>query len=145
MRCLPTLMALLVVMPLMAAASDHRGGHSSGSSHASPGSGSSHSRGAGPTAGSHAPGHPTPAAVHQPGRHRAEGVQRDSHGRIERDPAQRARFERTHPCPSTGRTAGACPGYVVDHIQALKHGGADRPENMQWQTVREGKQKDRWE
>jgi hypothetical protein len=25
-------------------------------------------------------------------------------------------------------------GYVVDHKQALKHGGADTPGNMQWQT-----------
>ena len=52
---------------------------------------------------------------------------------------------KAHPCPSTGKTHGACPGYVVDHIQALKYGGADRPENMQWQTVSEAKAKDKWE
>jgi len=62
-----------------------------------------------------------------------------------REPAQRAAFMRTHPCPSNGNTHGACPGYVVDHIQALKRGGADRPDNMQWQTVEDGKQKDKWE
>jgi hypothetical protein len=28
------------------------------------------------------------------------------------------------------------PGYVVDHIVALKRGGADHPGNMQWQTSR---------
>jgi 2',3'-cyclic-nucleotide 2'-phosphodiesterase (5'-nucleotidase family) len=33
----------------------------------------------------------------------------------------------------------------VDHIVALKHGGADEPENMQWQTVEEAKAKDRVE
>ena len=25
-------------------------------------------------------------------------------------------FQREHPCPSTGRTSGACPGYRKDHI-----------------------------
>jgi len=68
-----------------------------------------------------------------------------SHGKIKRDPEQRRAFMRSHPCPSTGKTYGACPGYVVDHIQALKHGGADRPENMQWQTVEDAKAKDKWE
>jgi hypothetical protein len=34
---------------------------------------------------------------------------------------------------------------VVDHRTALKHGGADAPENMQWQTVEAAKAKDRVE
>jgi hypothetical protein len=34
---------------------------------------------------------------------------------------------------------------VVDHIKALKRGGADDPSNMQWQTVEDAKAKDRWE
>jgi 5-methylcytosine-specific restriction endonuclease McrA len=38
-----------------------------------------------------------------------------------------------------GKTAGACPGYVVDHIVPLKRGGADSPENMQWLTVAEAR------
>jgi hypothetical protein len=33
----------------------------------------------------------------------------------------------------------------VDHVQALKHGGVDRPENMQWQTTAEAKAKDKLE
>jgi hypothetical protein len=37
------------------------------------------------------------------------------------------------------------PGYVVDHIIALKRGGADDPSNMQWQTIAEGKAKDKLE
>lgn len=57
----------------------------------------------------------------------------------------RAEFQRLHPCPSTGQRRGRCPGYVVDHIVALACGGADRPENMQWQTVDEGRAKDRVE
>jgi hypothetical protein len=36
-------------------------------------------------------------------------------------------------------------GYVVDHILPLGCGGADAPSNMQWQTVAEGKAKDKWE
>ena len=68
-----------------------------------------------------------------------------SHGGHKRDPAQRRAFQRFHPCPSTGKTSGACPGYVVDHVTPLKRGGADAPSNMQWQTVAEGKAKDRVE
>jgi hypothetical protein len=57
----------------------------------------------------------------------------------------RSEFKRTNTCPSTSKTSGACPGYIVDHIQALKHGGADDPSNMQWQTVEAAKAKDKWE
>ena len=64
---------------------------------------------------------------------------------IRLDPAQRRAFQRANPCPSTGRPSGACPGYVVDHINALKRGGADDPSNMRWQTVEDAKAKDRWE
>jgi hypothetical protein len=46
---------------------------------------------------------------------------------------------------STGFPTGACPGYVVDHITALKHGGEDTPSNMQWQSVEEARAKDRVE
>src|SRR5215472_9749844 len=34
-------------------------------------------------------------------------------------------FQRQHPCPSTGRTTGACPGYIKDHIVPLACGGLD--------------------
>jgi len=72
-------------------------------------------------------------------------VERDRHGRIRRSAAARNAFRKTHPCPSTGRTSGPCAGYVIDHIKALKHGGADSPSNMQWQTESEAKAKDKWE
>jgi hypothetical protein len=56
--------------------------------------------------------------------------------------AKRA-FERSNPCPSTGKTRGACPGYAVDHVTPLKRGDADDPSNMQWQTTDAAKAKDR--
>jgi hypothetical protein len=34
---------------------------------------------------------------------------------------------------------------VIDHIKALKHGGADAPSNMQWQTIAQARAKDRVE
>jgi len=61
---------------------------------------------------------------------------RDSHGRILRDPAQRAAFERQTRYPH-GRK-----GYVVDHVIPLECGGLDAPSNMQWQTEAEARAKD---
>ena len=54
-------------------------------------------------------------------------------------------FQREHPCPSTGKTSGACPGYRKDHIVPLGCRGPDAVSNLQWQTVAAAKAKDRWE
>lgn len=54
-------------------------------------------------------------------------------------------FKREHHCPSTGKAKGRCPGWIVDHIVPLCAGGADKPENMQWQTVEDAKAKDKLE
>jgi len=62
-----------------------------------------------------------------------------------RDRWQVAQFRKTHPCPATGRTTGACPGWVVDHGTPLCLGGADRPFNMHWQPRAESLQKDAME
>lgn len=72
-------------------------------------------------------------------------VRLDKHGKIKRSAAARDAFKRGHPCPATGRRTGSCPGYVIDHVQPLECGGADAPSNMQWQTVAEGKAKDKTE
>jgi hypothetical protein len=62
-----------------------------------------------------------------------------------RSAAARRAFLQQHPCPSTGKPSGPCPGYVVDHVKPLKRGGADTSGNMQWQTKEAAKAKDRWE
>jgi hypothetical protein len=67
------------------------------------------------------------------------------HGRYRRSTAAKNNFKREHPCPATGRSSGSCPGYVIDHINPLECGGADAPFNMQWQTIAEGKAKDKTE
>ena len=64
---------------------------------------------------------------------------------IKRSAAAKSAFERTNPCPSTGRSSGACKGYIVDHVKPLACGGADAPNNMQWQTVAAAKAKDKVE
>jgi hypothetical protein len=72
-------------------------------------------------------------------------VARDSHDKIKRSSAAKDAFKRSHPCPSTGKSKGGCPGYVIDHVRPLECGGADHPSNMQWQTIAEGKAKDKTE
>lgn len=110
--------------------SSHSSSHSSDSS-----SHSSHSGSASSSSGGS--GHS--------GHHKAEGVARDSHGKIARSAKAKDDFKRQHPCPSTGRSSGACPGYVIDHVIALKRGGSDDPVNMQWQTTAAAKAKDKYE
>src|SRR5712692_7627165 len=55
----------------------------------------------------------------------------------------KAAFRKRFPCPSTGEYRGACPGWVVDHIVALKHCGRDTTSNMAWQTTTQARRKDR--
>jgi hypothetical protein len=85
---------------------------------------------------------PAPAAksVTGPG-----SIHRNSKGRIARSEKAKKQFEASHPCPATGKASGSCPGYIVDHVKPLACGGADAPENMQWQTLAASKAKDAWE
>ena len=54
-------------------------------------------------------------------------------------------FQLTHPCPAAGRTSGACPGYIKDHVVPLACGGPDAISNMQLQRTRDAKAEDKWE
>lgn len=51
---------------------------------------------------------------------------------IQRSAAEVRAFRAESPCPATGRTRGACPGFAVDHVRPLCSGGEDKPANMQW-------------
>jgi hypothetical protein len=62
-----------------------------------------------------------------------------------RSASAKAEFKRVHRCPATGARSGPCGGYVIDHVNPLARGGSDAPCNMRWQTIAEGKAKDRWE
>ena len=68
-----------------------------------------------------------------------------AHAEYHRSKAALRAFIKEQACPSTGEHRFPCPGYVVDHIKALACGGEDAPSNMQWQTIAEGKAKDKWE
>lgn len=135
------LIALLLLLCCPAFAAQRGGGHGS---HSSSHSSKSHSGTSGRSTTVHSGtpyrrGHLAAGYTFHP------SVQRDSHGRIKRSRAARDGFMRQHPCPSTGKTSGRCPGYVVDHVHALECGGADAPSNMQWQMMAAAKAKDRTE
>ena len=87
----------------------------------------------------------SPGTRSSSGSTRCSSCSRNSAGRIARSPQAKREFQRSNPCPSTGHTSGACPGYVVDHVMPLKRGGADAPSNMEWQTTEAAKAKDRTE
>jgi hypothetical protein len=62
-----------------------------------------------------------------------------------RSEAAKNEFKHSNLCPSNGNNHGPCPGYVIDHITPIACNGIDGASNMQWQSVAEGKAKDKWE
>ena len=75
---------------------------------------------------------------------------RNAKGEIIRRADVRAAFQKIHPCPSTGLTSGACPGYARDHVIPLKCGGCDAVSNLSYlpNVLKSGAgklPKDRWE
>lgn len=129
----------------------HSGSHSSrhpsssSGKHSSTHGSKSHSGSSGGKGHSSGRSSPSPKFKDSHARKRAPGVARDNRGKIKRSKEARAEFQQAHPCPSTGKTSGACPGYVVDHVVPLKRGGADNALNMQWQTKEAATEKDKWE
>jgi hypothetical protein len=49
-------------------------------------------------------------------------------------------FQRSHPCPSTGRTTGNCPGWFVGYVRLPRLGGTYDPSNLRWMTDAEAEQ-----
>lgn len=75
---------------------------------------------------------------------------RELDGSIKRSTAELNLFKLVHQCPSTGKTAGPCPGWAIDHVIPLACGGCDLIHNMQWlpdqiKSTSSPYSKDRWE
>lgn len=75
---------------------------------------------------------------------------RNADGSIKRSTAVLNAFKRIHPCPATGLTTGACPGWAIDHPLPIACGGCDAVSNMQWlpdriKSCSDPWCKDRWE
>lgn len=41
-------------------------------------------------------------------------------------------FQKYHPCPSTNKPTGACPGWVMQYKKPLADGGDIAPYNLKW-------------
>lgn len=59
-------------------------------------------------------------------------IKRDAKGQILRRADVLVAFKGIHPCPSTGKTTGACRGWQLNHVIPLACGGADAVSNLQW-------------
>jgi len=75
---------------------------------------------------------------------------RNASGTIIRRSAVRDAFRKQNPCPSTGLTMDACPGWTIDHVKPLASCGCDSVSNMQWlpiaiKSAAGTLPKDRWE
>jgi hypothetical protein len=141
-KLIASVLSIIVCIALGADSSFARGGSSKDSSG---GHSSRHSSEKSKTSSSRASSGTVSSGTHHGGKKKAEGVKRGNNGKIARSEKAKHDFVKQNPCPSTGKTSGACPGYVIDHITPLKRGGKDDPSNMQWQTKADAKAKDKWE
>lgn len=76
--------------------------------------------------------------------------ERTAAGEIKRSKTVINQFKKLYPCPSTGKSTGACPGWAVDHVIPLAVGGCDSTPNLQWlpdkiKSCADDECKDRWE
>lgn len=65
-------------------------------------------------------------------RYCGQNIARDADGKIYRSKKVLAAFKKIHPCPVTGKTYGACPGWAIDHDWSLACGGCDAVFNLMW-------------
>ena len=63
-------------------------------------------------------------------------------GKVAPNAAAVKEFREKHPCPTSGHSWGACPGYVVNHIKPTCKGGLDVAANLQWQTHTDANRRD---
>lgn len=57
---------------------------------------------------------------------------RNADGTIKRSSTVLTAFKKLHPCPVTGKSSGACPGWAINHIVPLANGGCDAVVNLMW-------------
>lgn len=62
---------------------------------------------------------------------------------LPRSSAVKSEFRQANPCPATGKTRGACPGWQIDHMHPLCAGGIDHPSNLNWIRTEDHKRKTR--
>lgn len=60
---------------------------------------------------------------------------RNTDGTIKRSSTVLTAFKKIHPCPATGLTTGACPGWSMNHVIPLACGGCDSVSNLAWLPV----------
>lgn len=60
---------------------------------------------------------------------------RDKNDRIARSTSVLRAYQKLHPCPATGKTSGACPGWAINHVIPLAKGGCDSVINLMWVPV----------
>jgi hypothetical protein len=59
-------------------------------------------------------------------------IKRDAGGKIIRRADVLRAFRDLYPCPATGQTRGACPGWALNHTIPLACGGFDSVANLSW-------------
>ena len=62
-------------------------------------------------------------------------IKRDANGNIIRRYDVLVAFKSIHPCPSTGKPTGSCPGWQMNHVIPLACGGIDAVSNLSWQPT----------
>lgn len=75
---------------------------------------------------------------------------RTEDGRIKRSREVLRAYKKLHPCPATGLSAGACPGWSINHTIPLASGGCDAVYNLDWmpnaiKSCARPECRDRWE